>query len=177
MLTLTSKMRFGVMRGYQEQTREGDLSGSTRHGWTGRSKADNILLVRWGVTEVIIKYSSSDDLLLLDPTLYRTIVWSLVYLTIINPDIAYVVHVIASLLFLLLCSLSNSFFIFCDIFEVQSFKVFYFHTSFSLSCVHILMLIMTVIPQIASLLLVSVSFWVILLCQYTTSLDGSNLFY
>jgi hypothetical protein len=74
MLTLTSKMRFGVMRGYQEQTREGDLSGSTRHGWTGRSKADNILLVRWGVTEVIIKYSSSDDLLLLDPTLYRTIV-------------------------------------------------------------------------------------------------------
>jgi hypothetical protein len=36
MLTLTSKTRFGVIRGCQEQIRE--------------AKADNILLVRWGVT-------------------------------------------------------------------------------------------------------------------------------
>ena len=43
MLTLTSKTRFGVMR-------EGDLGGSPGFGWTGRPKADNILLVRWGVT-------------------------------------------------------------------------------------------------------------------------------
>jgi len=50
MLTLTSKTRFGAMRGCQEQTREGDLGGSPEHGWTGRPKADNILLVRWGVT-------------------------------------------------------------------------------------------------------------------------------
>jgi hypothetical protein len=28
----------------------GDLGGSPGHGWTGRPKADNILLVRWGVT-------------------------------------------------------------------------------------------------------------------------------
>jgi hypothetical protein len=34
------------MRGCQEQTREGDLGGSLGHGWTGRPKADNILLVR-----------------------------------------------------------------------------------------------------------------------------------
>jgi len=47
MLTLTSKTRFGAMRGCQEQTREGDLGGSPGHGWTGRPKADNILLVRW----------------------------------------------------------------------------------------------------------------------------------
>jgi len=40
------------MRGCQEQTREGDLGGSPGHGWTGRPKADNILLVRWGVTQV-----------------------------------------------------------------------------------------------------------------------------
>jgi hypothetical protein len=40
------------MRGWQEQTREGDLGGSPGHGWTGRPKADNILLVRWGVTNV-----------------------------------------------------------------------------------------------------------------------------
>jgi hypothetical protein len=46
MLTLTSKTRFGVMRGCQEQTREGDLGGSPGNGWTGRPKADNILLVR-----------------------------------------------------------------------------------------------------------------------------------
>jgi hypothetical protein len=48
-LTLTSKTRFGVIRGYQEQNREGDLGGSPGFGWTGRPKADNILLVRWGV--------------------------------------------------------------------------------------------------------------------------------
>jgi len=50
MLTLTSKTHFGVMRGYQEQNREGDLGGSHGFGWTRRPKADNILLVRWGVT-------------------------------------------------------------------------------------------------------------------------------
>jgi len=38
------------MCGCQEQTREGDLGGSPGHGWNGRLKADNILLVRWGVT-------------------------------------------------------------------------------------------------------------------------------
>jgi hypothetical protein len=48
--TLTSKTHFGAMRGCQEQTREGDLDGSPRYGWTGRPKADNILLVRWSVT-------------------------------------------------------------------------------------------------------------------------------
>ena len=53
MLTLTSKTCFGAMRGCQEQTREGDLGGSPGHGWTGRPKADNILLVRWGVTNSI----------------------------------------------------------------------------------------------------------------------------
>ena len=50
MLTLTRKTRFGVMHGCQEQNREGDLGGSPGFGWTGRPKADNILLVRWGVT-------------------------------------------------------------------------------------------------------------------------------
>jgi len=50
MLTSTSKTRFGVMRSCQEQNHEGDLGGSPGFGWTGRPKADNILLVRWGVT-------------------------------------------------------------------------------------------------------------------------------
>jgi len=50
MLTLTSKTCFWVMRGCQEQNREGDLGGSLGFGWTGRPKANNILLVRWGVT-------------------------------------------------------------------------------------------------------------------------------
>jgi len=43
-------MRFGAMCGCQEQTHEEDLGGSPGHGWNGRPKADNILLVRWGVT-------------------------------------------------------------------------------------------------------------------------------
>ena len=66
-LTLTSKTCFGVMLGYQEQNREGDLGGSPGFGWTRRPKADNILLVRWGVTPCLapglinFKFNGVDD--------------------------------------------------------------------------------------------------------------------
>ena len=68
-----------------------------------------------------------------------------------------------SLLLLLLPFIGQLFFVFCDIFRVQSFRVLYFCPPLLWSCMHTLMLITVMIPHIASPLLVSVSFQVILL--------------
>lgn len=79
--------------------------------------------------EVNIKYSSSDGVPLLDSILYHTIVWSLVYLTITQSNIAYVVHVVSQFLSSpTTVDWAFVYRIFC-IFEVQPSRVFYIHHS------------------------------------------------
>ena len=61
---------------------------------------------------------------------------------------------LVSLLLLPLQFIRQLFFVFCGIFEVQSFRVFYFHLPPLWSYVHTLMLIMAMTSLIANLLLV-----------------------
>ena len=70
--------------------------------------------------ELNSKYSFSDDLPLSDPTLSRTIVGSLIYLTITYPKITYVIHVVSQFIASPII-----------VYWVQSFRTFYFHPPLS----------------------------------------------
>ena len=75
--------------------------------------------------EVNSRYSSSDGLPLTDPTLYCTIVGSLVYLTITRPDIAYDIHVFSQFV----ASPTTIHWAVVLRIGVQFFRVFYFSST------------------------------------------------
>ena len=105
--------------------------------------------------KVNAKFFSSDGVPLLDPTLYRTIVWSLVYLTITRPNIAYVVSQ-----FVASPPIVHWIVVLRILWYLQGtvFQSFLLSSTPSLDLRATLMLIMVVNPLIANLLLVSVSF-------------------
>ena len=73
------------------------------------------------------KYSFCDGVSSSYPTLYLTIVGSLVNLTITRPDIAYVVHVVSQFAASPTTVHWQLFFVICGILDIHSFRVFYFH--------------------------------------------------
>ena len=77
--------------------------------------------------EINAKYSFCDGVSSSYPTLYRTIVGSLVNLTITRPDIAYVVHVVSQFVASPTTVHWQFFFVICGILDIHSFRVFYFH--------------------------------------------------
>ena len=81
-----------------------EVAYSPRGYLPSQSKYDADILKRARLTdnktvdtpiEVNAKYSSYNGVPLSDPTLYHTIIGSLVYLPISHPDITYVVHVVS----------------------------------------------------------------------------------
>jgi hypothetical protein len=85
-----------------------EVSQSSEGYYLSQAKYSSDLLSRAGITdnktestplEVNCKLTPLDDTPLADPTLYRQLVGSLVYLTATRPDISYAVHLVSQFMF------------------------------------------------------------------------------
>jgi hypothetical protein len=112
--------------------------------------------------ELIVHLRATDGEPFADPTCYRHIVVSLVYLGFTRPDISYYVHILSQFVSAPTQMHYSHFFVFCVIFVGLYLVACSFLAPTLCSSMHILMLLGLVIPLIVDLFLLIVFFLVVL---------------
>jgi hypothetical protein len=107
--------------------------------------------------ELNVHLTPTDGEPLKDPTRYRYIVWSLVYLSVTRPDVSYSIHILLPLRFTIV-----TFFVSCVIFVGLALVACSFRVLSLYSYMHIVMLPELVIPLTIVLFLPTVFFLVVL---------------